>query len=125
MFAEVKHFQWTDVVDDNVAPDFPTLLEMHVTSPGYAAVLRFEVAVTTIEELTQRLNFQSCISGHGQVVVAEFDRHRIESFLRSAVGQVSAETWEELEIALGRFGRSEFNMAGAYWSPDPWEAPGT
>ncbi|MDQ0619196.1 hypothetical protein QFZ33_003220 [Arthrobacter globiformis] len=66
MFAEVKQFQWTDVEDDTVVPNFPTLLEMYVTSPGHIAVLRFEVAVTTIEELTQRLNFQSCISGHGQ-----------------------------------------------------------
>jgi hypothetical protein len=86
-------------------------------------VLRYEVAVTTIEELTQRMNSQPCIAGHGQVVVAEFDRHSIESFLRSAVAQVSAESWEELDIALGRFGRSEINMTDAYWSPDPWENP--
>ncbi|RAM35645.1 Imm8 family immunity protein [Arthrobacter globiformis] len=123
MFAEVKHFQWTDVEDDTTAPDFPTLLEMYVTSPGHCAVLRYEVAVTTIEELTRRLNSHPCIAGHGQVVVARFDRQSVESFLRSAVAQVSADSWEELEHSLGRFGRSEFNMTGAYWSPDPWGAP--
>ncbi|MCU1553209.1 MAG: hypothetical protein JWM13_695, partial [Arthrobacter sp.] len=88
MLAEVKQFQWTDIEDDVVVPDFPTLLEMFVTSPGHAAVLRYEVAVTTIEELTLRTDSQPCIAGHGQVIVAEFDRHVIESFLRSAVAQV-------------------------------------
>jgi Immunity protein 8 len=123
MFAEVKQFQWTDVGDDTAVPDFPTLLEMYVTSPGHAAVLRYEVAVTTIEELTQRMRFQPCIAGHGQVIVAKFDRHSIESFLRAAVAQVSAESWEELDLALGRLGRSELNMTDAYWLPDPWQGP--
>ena len=125
MFAEVKQFQWTDIEDDTATPDFPTLLEMYVTSPGQTVVMRYEIAVTTIEELAQRMNFQPCIAGHGQVVVAKFDRHSIDSFLRSAVAQVSAESWEELDLALGRFGRSKFNMTNAYWSPDPWEVPPT
>ena len=56
MFAEVKQFQWTDIEDDTATPDFPTLLEMYVTSPGQTPVLRYEIAVTTIEELTQRIN---------------------------------------------------------------------
>ncbi|MEV8147381.1 Imm8 family immunity protein [Arthrobacter sp. NPDC080073] len=95
-----------------------------MASPGRAAFLRYEVAVTTIEELTLRMNFQPCIAGYGQVVVAKFDRRNIESFLRSAVAQVSAESWGELDLALGCFGRSEFTMSDTYWSPDPWEAPG-
>lgn len=123
MFAEVKQFQWTDLEEDGAAPDFPTLLEMYVTSPGHSAVLRYEIAVTTVEELTRRLRFQPCVAGHGQVIVATFDRQHVESFLRSAVARVSADSWEELEYALGRFGRSEFNMTDSYWSPDPWEAP--
>jgi hypothetical protein len=123
MFAEVKQFQWTDIAEDTAAPDFPTLLEMYLTSPGHSAVLRYEIAVTTIEELTRRLEFHPCIAGYGQVIVAKFDRQSIESFLRSAVAQVSAESWEELEYAIGRFGRSEFNMTHSYWSPDPWEVP--
>ena len=98
MFAEVKQFQWTDIEDGTATPDFPTLLEMHVTSPGQTAVLRYEIAVTTTEELTQRMNFQPCIAGHGQVVVADFDRHSIESFLRSAVAQVSADSWRNLIV---------------------------
>lgn len=125
MFAEVKLFQWTDIEDDTVVPDFPTLLEMYVTSPGQATVLRYEVAVTTIEELTLRIDSQHRIAGHGQVIVAGFDSRAIESFLRSSVAQVSAESWEELDLALGRFGRSEFNMTDAYWSPDPWGDPAT
>ncbi|MFE5840007.1 Imm8 family immunity protein [Arthrobacter sp. NPDC056493] len=107
-----------------LAPDFPTLLAMYVSSRGQAAVLRYEVAVTTIDELTLRMNFQPCVAGHGQVIVAKFDRRNIESFLRSAVAQVSAESWGELDLALERFGRSEFSMSDTYWSPDPWEAPG-
>ena len=99
---------------------------MYVASPGRPTVLRYEVAVTTIEELTLRMNFHPCMAGHGQVIVAEFDRGNIESFLRSAVAQVSAETWGELDLALSRFGRSEFEftVTETYWSPDPWDVPG-
>lgn len=125
MFAEVKQFQWADVEDDTVAPEFPTLLEMYVTSPGQAGVIRYEVAVTTIEELSQRMKSQPYIAGHGQVVVASFDRRGIESFLRSSIAQISAESREDLDAALGRFGRSEFAMIDTYWSPNPWEVPAT
>lgn len=88
MFAEVKQFQWTDVEDDTVVP-VPHLLEMFVTTPGQAGLTRHEVAVTTMEELSQRMKSQPYIAGHGQVVVARFDRRGIESFsdhrlLRSA-----------------------------------------
>lgn len=126
MFAEVKQFKWLDIEDDTVVPDFPTLLAMYVTSPGRPSVLRYEVAVTTIEELTLRMKCHPCIAGHGQVIVAEFDRRNIESFLRSAVAQVSAETWGELDLALARFGKSEFEftITDTYWVPDPWGALG-
>jgi hypothetical protein len=126
MFAEVRQFRWLDIEDDTVVPDFPTLLVMYVASPGRPTVLRYEVAVTTIEELTVRMNFHPCMAGHGQVIVAKFDRRNIESFLRSAVAQVSAETWGELDLALTRFGRSEFEftVTDTYWAPDPWDVPG-
>lgn len=125
MFAEVKQFQWTDVEDDTDAPELPTLLEMYVVSPGQAGVTRYEVAVTTIEELSQRMRNQPYVAGHGQVVVAEFDRRGIESFLRSSIAQISADSWEGLDAAISRFGRSEFAMTDTYWSPNPWEAPAT
>lgn len=125
MFAEVKQFQWTDLENDSVAPEFPTLLEMYVGAPGQAGITRYEVAVTTIEELSQRMENQPYVAGHGQVVVVEFDRRGIESFLRSSIAQISADSWEDLDAAIGRFGRSEFAMTDTYWSRNFWEAPAT
>lgn len=120
MFAEVRTFSWPDLVSDAVEPALPTLLEMFVTSPGRTEMLRYEIAVTTVEELAARLESQPCIAGHGQVIIRKFDRKVVESHLRSAVARVSANSWPELDLALQRLGRSELDMDPNYWSPDPW-----
>ena len=94
---------------------------MYVSAEGRDEVVRYEVAVTTIEELSQRFTRSSCISGHGQIILRSFDTTAVESFLRTAVADTSADSWVELEAAISRFGRSEFDMSSDYWAPDPWQ----
>lgn len=119
--AFVQRFWWPDLGRDEGHTELPTLLEMYVTAKGRDEILRYEVAVTTIEELSQRFERETCISGHGQIIVRVFDIALVESFLRRAIAGVSADSWGELEAALGRFGRSEFDMVPGYWVPDPWD----
>lgn len=118
MHPIIKHFQWTDLGDRKVS--FPTLLEIYVASSDGDGMTRYEIAVTTLEEFSERLEVQKQIAGHGQLVVASFNPHDVETFLKKKIEESSADTWEELDFVIRRFGRSEFEMTDDYWSPPPW-----
>ena len=120
MKASIENFHWPDV-NKKKETFFPTLMEVYVSISHPKQIIRYEIAVTTIVEMSARMKKDKIASGHGQIVVETFDTRQVEKFIKNEVGKLSGESFREVDLMLRRFGRCELDENLDYWSPSPWE----
>jgi len=90
------------------ADNFSVFWQLLIGSAESNASESFNIEICTPQWLSQKVGSGGMISGHGYIIVSEYDPQKIINYLKIRIENISSPAWDEIAQKISRIALWEF-----------------